>query len=684
MTVLSLDFETRGRLDLRKVGLDAYTADPSFQVLMAAYRIDQEPLQHWEVHERPIPADLRDALLDPNVHKWAFNAAFERVVTKRGLGLDTPYEGWRCGMVLAYMRSFVGGLADVGEQLGVSADKQKDKIGKQLISLFCQPQRITKANRHEWRDWNTDPDRWDQFCEYNKQDLVAEEAIRDRLAPFPTLEDEWAFYCLDQIVNDRGMPVDLDFVRNVKAMSDRRRDELLREMETITGLENANSVSQLLPWLQARGYPYDDIRKESVQKALNRVDELWGGTEAPIVSVLQRRLWAARTSTKKADAALATVGEGSRIRHMYQFAGASRTSRFSGKGVQPQNLARTPKVFEDISALDCATNLIRRGDYESCSLYVDEPMMMFSGCMRGMFRGEFHVCDYSSIESVGLAWIARCESMLDVFREKRDIYKDFASRIYKKPYEEITPAERQVAKPGALGCGYRLGPGKTVDGHKTGLLAYAESMGVELSQDEAEKVVKTFRDTYPEVKQLWYDCEEAVQYVIKKRRPYNVGYLCFDMRSPYLVIRLPSGRHLYYYLPRLERRIVATDRVRRVYEKGHFVGEEIETYERVVMTYMGRNQKKNKWERLEAHGGIVVENVTQALCRDILKVGMQRVHADGFNIVGHAHDEIIAISRKGDNYYNWQRMRELMTQPIEWAPGFPLGANGWKGEYYRK
>jgi DNA polymerase len=690
-SVLSLDYETYCDLDIRRVGLDAYMSHASFAVLMAAYRIDRQPLQHWECHEGPVPADLREALLDPQVRRWAFNAAFERLATQVGLGIKTPIAGWRCSMVLSYMHSFTGGLAAVGTQMCLPVDQQKKKTGARLIKIFCGPQKPTKKHPHTRRNWDTDPEEWSEFCEYNKQDVVAEENLRDRLIKFPIQEDEWEFYGLDQEINDRGMPVDLDFVRNVAEMSERRRRELLDEMERLTGLDNANSVAQLLPWLQNQGYPYEDVRQENVRKALNRVEELWGTADHPVVEVLQRRLWAAKTSVKKANAALLSAGAGDRIRHMYKFAGASRTNRFSGALVQPQNLTRTPKLFDpehDSSRLDCVTNMIRRGDYDAFELLVDEPMMAFAGCMRGMFRTrddeEFHVCDYSSIESVGLAYVTRCERMLDVFRDGRDIYRDFGSRLFKKPYEAITSAERQISKPAVLGCGYRLGPGKLVDGHKTGLLAYAENMGIELTQDESVLAVTTFRETYAEVKQFWYDCETAVQHVMHTYKPYKLGCLRFEWMKPYLLIQLPSGRYIYYYKPRLEARLVKTGRMRPVYQGGIYLGDEEETYKRTVLTYMGRNQRKNTWERVEAHGGVTTENVVQALTRDILKVGLQRLHKAGFNIVGHAHDEAIAITRKGDNYYNWPRMREIMREPIDWVPGFPLNAAGWSGSYYRK
>jgi DNA polymerase len=233
--LISLDYETYSEVDLTKVGLDAYTSHPSFEVLMAAYRIDGGPLQHWQPHERPVPAEFEDALLDPAEQKWGFNSQFERVVTRRGLNIPTPVQGWRCTQVLSYMQSFMGGLAEVGAAIGLPL---KDPEGRRLIRLFTMPQRITRNQPHRRRDWRTDPEDWDKFIHYNMQDVVAEESIAQRLAPYPVLEDEWRLYELDQIVNDRGMPLDLQYARNLVELSDRRRAELVDEMARITGIAN--------------------------------------------------------------------------------------------------------------------------------------------------------------------------------------------------------------------------------------------------------------------------------------------------------------------------------------------------------------------------------------------------------------------------------------------------------------
>ena len=584
-------------------------------------------------------------------------------------------------MALAYMRAFTGGLAAVGEQMLLPQDRQKQKTGSKLIRRFCMPQRLTTNQPHRRRDWQTDPTDWELFVDYNKTDVLAEEAVRDRLLPYPIPADEWEFYTLDQRINDRGMPLDRTFATNVSRMSEYRREELLDQMRSLTGLSNPNSQSELLRWLKTQGYPFDDIREGTIKRALAL------NLPPVCIKVLEYRQWAARTATKKAATALLSAGEDDRIRHMFQFAGASRTGRWAGRLVQPQNLQRTPKFLDPEKSserLDNVTNLIRRGDYEIFPLLVEEPMAVFGGTMRGMFRAQpdhrLHVCDYSSIEAVGLAWAARCERMLQIFRDRRDFYRDFGTSLYHKAYDQITGSERQICKSACLGCGYGLGPGKVQeDGSMTGLLAYAANMGVALSPEEAVVAVRAYRDAYPEVVSFWYACGDAAQAVLEDNRAVTVGAFRFAYHKPFLTIRLPSGRLLYYYKPRMEMREVRTGKTRWDGEK---MVEEI--YQRNCLTFMGRNQRSTSWERIVGRGSHLVENIIQALTRDILKVGLQRLDQAGFNIVGHAHDEIIVESRSGDNYYNWETMRDLMTQPIDWLPGFPIGAAGWSGTYYRK
>lgn len=710
---LHFDKESASDVDLTKVGLDVYSAHPSTRVLMVAYKFNNNPMQHWEAHKRRIPAELKEAIEDPAVVKWAFNAQFERVMAKRVLGLKVVRKNWRCSMTLAYMHSFMGGLEQVGDQCGLPRQYQKGKEGKDLIKLFTKPQRITKNQPHLWRNWITDPEQWETFCEYNKQDVVAEDALLTRLRSYPVPDIEWDFYELDQKINDRGIPADIEFIQNVIWMSNRRKAELVKQMQEITGCDNPNSTQQLLPWLHDNGYRQDNLRKESVKKQLEQdigeVDSPVKEDDEPLIKVLKYRQWAARTSTSKAVTALRTMGEGNRLRYLYKFAGASRTNRFSGQNTQPQNLMVTPKLIdpeEDAAEkLTTITNMIREGDYDAFGLMIDEPMRAFTGTMRSMFRvedneqTEFQVADLKSIESAVIAWVTQCPRLLGVFNDGKDPYKDFGTEFYKKAYDDITRAERGICKPPALGCGFRLSGGQILsDGTKTGLLAYAENMGVKMTAKEAEHAVTVYRTMYPEIPDFWKDCEKAIRIVLTSKKDYKLGFLTFKWRKPYLLIELPSGRHIYYYKPRLEKRTITTNRMRKIKVRNHIdkqtyldfgfglddIIDEPETYVRQTFTYMGKNQRTQQWTRLDGHGGVTTENVVQAIARDVLREKLMRMDEESFNIVMHSHDEGGAIGRKGANRLNLELMLDIFKEPISWAPGLPLGASGWAGPFYRK
>lgn len=686
MTRLRLDYETFSEVDLRTKGLDIYSADPSTRVLMAQYQIDDGPIRPWEAHKAPVPAELREALLDPSVERWCFNAQFERVITRRVLKIATPYEGWRCTMSLAYLQSFKGGLDDVGEQMGLGAEVKKDKEGSRLIRLFSMPQKVTKAQPHRIRDWRTDSADWQKFLDYCRQDVVAETAIWHRLIKFPIPEDEWTLYELDQRINDRGMPVDMAFVQNAIRMVKIRQAELTRALKEVTGLANPNSVSQFLPWLQARGYPFPDLNKDTVAKVLRE-------HSAPeCEEALRIRQWAARLSVKKYDTLAATTGRGDRARFLFQFAGASRTARWAGRRVQAQNLPRTPKSIDPDDdggvKLAAATAVIRDGDYEGLSLMAKEPMDFLVGCVRSAFGvqpGKKMIsADLASIEACVVAWLFDVEKMLDVIRSGRDIYKDFGVYLLRKPYEAITKPERNICKPPVLGAPYRLGGGDLREGRRTGLWGYAENMGVDMSREQSHHAVKVFRDVYaPEVVQAWYDLERGVKRAMQGG-VVRVGKVAFERLKPYMTLILPSGRRIYYFQPRIETKTFTTGKMIETWVNGVLVKEEEETYTREVFTYMGQSQETGQWTRLENHGGRFVEQMTQAFAREVLVAQMRKADADGFHLVGHIHDEAVVEHDRGDNYHTLDRFVDIMRSPIDFAPGLPLGAAGWEGQFYRK
>lgn len=694
---LSLDFETYCDLDLKIYGLDLYSSHPSCEVLMCAYRLDDGKVYHWDATRDPMPNRLRRALEDPDVQLWAFNAQFERVILNRVLDIWPDIYRWRCTQVLAYMHSFTGTLDMVGRQMGLSADKIKLATGKKLMNMFSKPQKVTKNQPLKRLTRETNPVEWAMFIEYNIRDVEAECEIKDKLdkPKYPIPAREWEFYALDQIINDRGLPIDRVFVTNALEMANKRKAQLLARMNKITGLMNSGSRDQLLPWLKARGYPYDDLQKDSLKKVLTA----WKGIQSgeleykkgelypdeltkTAVKVLKLRQQQARTSTTKYKALLTAMGEDGRMRYVFQFCGASRTGRFAGRRFQPQNLTMMRDI-ESEKILVQMTECIRDNDYESLTIYRKEPLDALAGLVRSSVRAprkkKLVVCDLASIESVVIGWVARCERLLNVFRDGKDAYKDFATELYNVLYEEVTKQMRKMAKPATLGAGYRLGGGEIKDGKKTGLWGYAENMGVEMSKKESHKNVATFRRVYKEIPECWYELEDAIKHVIKRGGRRTVGPVTFYMAKPYLVCQLPSERCIFYKAPRIRR-----EKMEGVDKK---TGERYE-YWKDSISYMGKQQNGSRWLRINSHGGKFIENIVQAIARDILREGLLALHKAGFYLIGHVHDEAIAEEADNDNEHSHENMRLQMIKKKKWMKkggvDMPLNAAGMTTKIYRK
>jgi DNA polymerase bacteriophage-type len=720
---IEIDYEGYNEVDI-SLGLDLYTASPTAEPLMAAYSISSGPWQQWEAHKRKAPAEMVEALEDPEVLKWAFNAQFERVFSRRVMKIRTPIKGWRCTMVLASMLSFSGSLGEIGKNMGIAQDKQKMKIGKQLIDIFCMPQTATKNQPHRRRNWDTDPELWQTFLEYNVQDCVAEREMREKLIRYPIHEFEWEVYEADQAINDRGLPIDMEFVRGAIKLSAQRKQILTDEMRAICGLANPGSRSQLLPWLTDRGYYFRDLQKESVQKVLTvdreqfkkqHAEELAGlseddaeqfwldGPDATITTdcrkVLALRQWQARMATAKYDALLNTSGADARARYLYQMGAAARTLRWGGRRVQTQNLVRTPKAYEKLVVLETANLLIRSGDYEALALFTKEVMEPLVGLVRSAIAcepgREFRIADLASIETAMIAWLTNCKPLLEVFRKGLDPYIDFGTYFFDMTYEAVQAERwrRTFCKPPMLGCGYRLGGGGLYNGKRTGLWGYAEGMGVDMSQADAVKGVRIYREKYPEVPDYWYALEKGVERTLKTKRPTVVGKLKFEYRKPFLMMWLPGWKRcVYYFKPKLEWTEIPTGRMierpsRGVSEDGWPEGEMIEvdeTYRKLSFSYMGKSQYTGQWMRIKSHGGRTIEQATQASAREVFAVGMVRCHKAGFMLVGHSHDELISEAPVNDTRHTKNRMIELMTKPIPGFEGLPLGAAGFESPFYRK
>lgn len=698
---LNIDFETYCDLNLKDVGLDLYAAHPSCQVLMAAYRIDGGELRHWDrTANKRMPQDLYDALHDERFEIWAFNAQFERTILNRCLDIWPCIRRFRCTMVLSYLHSYTGTLDQIAERAGLPADKQKMATGKKLIGMFCSPQKLTRDNETRRFTRETHPVEWRMFIEYNKQDVIAEEALKRRLWKdrYPIPQREWDFYALDQEINDRGLPIDRLFVKRALAMAEERKEEVLEEMRALAPeMENPGSPSQLLPWLQERGYPFADLKKDSVKKTLTadagrrsgelkkRKGELYPTLDDDCVEMLKLRLQQSRTTPTKYKALLKSMGDDNRMRFVFQFAGAARTARFAGRRFQPQNMTTMKLGGEDWTherVMAICTNAIRNNDFDFVRLLRKEPLDALAGLVRSSVRPKkgkkLIVCDLSSIESVVIGFVSKCERLLNVFREGRDAYKDFATELFKVLYEEVTSAMRKQAKPATLGAGYRLGGGEIRDGKKTGLWGYAENMGIDMSRKEAHRGVAVFRRVYKEIPATWYALEDAIMRVIRSKsdKPVFVNeVVSFHYQAPYLVCTLPSGRNIYYLKPRINKVwFEYTDRD---------TGEKKRTLKDQI-SYMGKQQNGNGWRRIQSHGGKFIENIVQAIARDILREGLLRAKKFGFSIIGHVHDEIICEEDINSTRYTLDNLKACMIKAIKWALGMPLGAAGFEGLFYRK
>ena len=680
MSELHTDFETRSALELKKVGVEKYAKHPSTRVLMLGFSLGEHGVHQWFPHQGPMPAKLRQLLLDPTVKIVAHNAAFERAVFKHVLGIDIPLERFICTQAMALSLALPADLDQLtGPALKLSSDMQKDREGKKLIDLFCKPNKKTKARPQDWNDWTTHPVEWEKFCRYNRQDVISERKVHSVLSKYlPDMTETCRLWTLAQRINERGVHIDMEIVHGAQIIATKAKAHFEQRMKEISGLDNPNSVSQVLPWLQQRGYPYNNLRKERVKMALEfKKSEM----TKQAISFLEMRQQAAKTSVSKFSAMECAELCG-RLYHMFQFRGAGRTGRFGGRIVQLQNLARPDKQVEPF--LREAREILREADYEMCAALFDNPLDVVKSCIRPTICApegkKLVVADYSAIELVVLAWLTGCKFWLEVLRKKLDPYKSFGVHFLGKPYDEINKKERNECKPGALGAGYRLGGGflsedKNGDITKTGLWGYADSLGVQLTQQQAARAVEVYRELSPEIVNFWYDLEAAVLSTLRDKQPRKVRGLVIDVKAPFLRIRLPSGRRLHYCRPKIETRKVrgGTD------ENG-----KPKFFDATNMTYEGLNQTTKKWEREATHGGKLTENIVQAIALDILNFGMENAELEGFNVILHVHDEIGAEEFCDDTEHTIKQLLEAISRRPEWAPDLPLAAAGYESPFYKK
>lgn len=668
---LHIDFESRSEVDLTKRGLDVYARHPSTKPLMLGWAIDEDEPKLWLPEHGKFPAKLKDAFNDPDTYLVAQNAQFEEALLTHKFKAKLDPRRWRDTMIMGYYCALPGNLEELCRVVGVDEADEKDSDGRRLINLFCIPRKnITKTYPQRWLDKHTHPEDWEKFCRYCIIDVKAERAVYKKLLPFDLPEREYRLMQLDRQINLRGFPVDRVFVANALSIYKNETIHNIEHLKQLTGLANPMSAKQMLEWARAQGYPYNDMKATTVKRAL--------GHELPplLTEVLEIRAGTYKASLKKYDALRRTTGEGYRFRYGFQFMGASRTARWAGRKVQVQNLPRLAKAFE--GKVDELTEAVRNNDIDTIKKEGGNPILVLSSLVRSSFRAppgkHFVVADLSAIEDRVIGWLSGCEKILQEHRDKLDPYKAFGVYLYGKPYDAITKQERQDAKPGKLGCGYRLGPGGTVinkkgDEQKTGLFGYADNMGIKLTLEQCERSVQVYRETYPEVKYYWYNLENAVERCIRTRQPVQLGHCIFDIKPPFLRIRLPSGRHLHYFRPRL------TEVTR--------MGRDNKTYTKLSFNYWGVDSQTKKWQLIWSHGGKIAENIDQAVARDILSIGMERAASDGYTIDAHAHDEIISEEPIG-SYRNAARLSKIMAHPISWCKDLPLAAAGYESLFYKK
>ena len=661
MKTLSIDIETYSDVPLQKSGVYRYCESPNFEILLFGYSADSGPVQVVDLAcGEKIPADVLDALTDDAVTKWAFNASFERVCLSRylrelGISLDPFHdkhplsqemarflnpESWRCSMVWAATMGLPLSLEGVGSVLGL--EKQKLTEGKELIKFFCQPCAPTKTNGQRTRNRPFHaPDKWDAFKRYNLRDVETEMGIQKRLAKFPVPDQVWEEYHIDQEIHDRGVRLDMELVRAAIDMDTRSRQELTTAMKRMTSLENPNSVQQMKQWLSDNGMETESLDKKAVA-------ELLKDAPAELREVLSLRQQLAKSSVRKYQAMENTVCSDSRARGMFQFFGAARTGRFSGRNIQLQNLPQNHLL--DLAE---ARALVRAGDFDAVKLLYEDVPDTLSQLIRTAFiprdGAQFLVADFSAIEARVIAWFAGETWRQKVFEKGGDIYCASASRMFKVPVEKhgINGHLRQKGKIAELALGY---------GGSVGALKAMGAIEMGLTEDELPPLVDAWRQSNPRIVEFWWAVDRAVMEAVQYKHSTSSYGLTFSCRSGMLFITLPSGRNLAYVKPK-----IGTNK---------FGGECI-TYEGVGAT--------KKWERLDSYGPKFVENIVQATARDILCYAMRTLRC--CSIVMHIHDELVI---EADPSMSLDAVCEQMGRTPPWATGLLLRADGYATPFYKK
>ncbi|CBR26885.1 TPA: DNA polymerase [Streptococcus suis] len=645
---LSIDIETYCEIDLRKSGVYRYAEDDSFELLLFAVSVDNGPVTVYDFNKEKLPQDILEALVDDRVIKWAFNASFERICLSNWLKKHHPEllldgflspNSWRCSMIWSAYLGLPLSLEGVGTVLKLKDKKMRE--GADLIRYFCVPCKPTKVNGGRIRNFpHHAPNKWSTFIDYNRRDVEVELAIKERLKNFPVPDFVWDEYHQDQIINDRGIGIDIDFVKAAIKIDSESKAKIQEELKALTRLENPNSVLQMIGWLREHGVTTDSLDKKVVKELLKTADET-------TAQVLKLRQQAAKSSVSKYQAMMNCVCKDGRARGMFQFFGANRTGRWAGRLVQLQNLPQN-----HLPDLEEARELFGTGDLEATEFLYDTQDTL-SQLIRTAFvpsKGKkFIVCDFSAIEARVLSHLAGERWRSKVFEQGKDIYCISASQMFGVPVEKYGQNSelRQKGKIAELACGY---------GGSVGALKAMGALDMGLKDKELRPLVDSWRQANPNIVLFWWDVDRAVKTAIKQHIQTETHGIQFEVNKGMLSITLPSGRKLAYVKPKIG--------------ENQFGGESI--------TYEGTGTAK-RWERLESYGPKFVENIVQAISRDILAFAMKQLQE--FNIVGHVHDEVIiecGIDQSLDE------IAYLMGIAPEWMTDIKLRADGYECSFYQK
>ncbi|WP_337191377.1 DNA polymerase [Virgibacillus salexigens] len=657
MHSLNIDIETYSSVDIKKAGLYRYVQSPDFTVLLFAYSVNGQDTQIVDLTQgEEIPKEIRIALASDSVTKHAYNAAFEWYCLSKHMGWkshpETWLPQWRDTMLHGMYCGFTAGLGATAKAVGLPQDKRKMTVGNSLIKLFCTPTKPTKKNGNRTRTLpHHEPDKWEFFKEYCVQDVEVEKEIEKRLTNFPVPTAEQKLWELDQRINVAGVKVDQALIDGAIYISDQTTDQLTNEAVELTGLSNPNSAAQLKKWLADKGQEVDNLQKGTVS-------ELIETTTGDIKRVLEIRQEMSKTSVKKYQAMNAAVCEDKRVRGLLQFYGANRTGRWAGRLVQVQNLPRNY-----LETLGHARELTQEKKIDALKLIYGNVPDTLSQLIRTAFiptnGHKLLISDFSAIEARVIAWLAGEQWRLDVFNTHGKIYEASASAMFGVPLEEITKGSdlRQKGKVAELALGYQ---------GAAGALISMGALDMGLTEEELPDIVKRWRSSNKRIVDLWYSIENAALAVLRTGQPQGVKGLLLQRESDiengldFLTITLPSSRKLYYVKP--------------------FLAEN--DFGKEAVYYWGMNQTTKKFEKISSYGGKFTENVVQAIARDCLAETLVRLDNAGYQTIMHIHDEVVLDVP--EQQADLEKVENIMKQPINWAPGLPLNADGFISDYYMK